>query len=123
MKILIQTLAVDDRNGTQSSAFATKDDLYRHLYETVIEESWALESRKPTLAKFLAEPWDYIDKFRHDELDTYSADEVVLDVSIRKIIHDSLQHHPAVQGLDRRCRAALRLARQIFGRVDRSHPA
>ncbi|RWM32595.1 MAG: hypothetical protein EOR77_21430 [Mesorhizobium sp.] len=123
MKIVVQTLAADDQYGTRPTAFATEDDLYRHLYETVIEESWALERRKPTLEKFLEDPWDYIDKFRHDELDTYSADEVVLDVPIRKIIHDSLQHHPAVQGLARHCRATLRLARQVFGRADRSHPA
>ncbi|TPJ51768.1 MULTISPECIES: hypothetical protein [unclassified Mesorhizobium] len=86
MKIVVQTLAIDDRNGTQSMAFATEDELYRYLYDDVI----ACNSDLLTYEQFLEDPWDYIPKFSGD-LDTYSADEVVLDIPLWRILRDNLK--------------------------------
>ncbi|WP_353645721.1 hypothetical protein [Mesorhizobium sp. WSM2239] len=113
MRIAIHHLAVDDDGGTQSFTFATEDELYRHLYEVVIENSW-LDKPKPAFEEFREDPFDYIDEFRRDNLDSYNWDETVLDIPLWRIIRDSIQLSPAFQGLARRCRAALRFAPQLF---------
>ncbi|MER8983919.1 hypothetical protein [Mesorhizobium sp. M0843] len=84
MKITIQTLATDDQNGTQSFAFATEDQLHRHLYETVIEPN---NGDLVTYEDFLEDPHGYVDKFS-GYLDTYSTDEAVIDIPLWRIIRD-----------------------------------
>ncbi|TPL66575.1 hypothetical protein [Mesorhizobium sp. B2-4-1] len=86
MKITVQTLAIDDRNGTQSFAFATETELYRYLFDEVVADN----SDLITFEQFLEDPWEHIQKFCGD-LDTHSADETVLDIPLWPIIWHNLK--------------------------------
>ncbi|ESY35719.1 hypothetical protein NKK48_30250 [Mesorhizobium sp. C386A] len=86
MKITIQTLATDDENGTQSFAFATEDQLHRHLYETVVEPN---NGDLVSYEAFVKDPHEYVQIFS-GYLDTFSTDEVVVEIPLWKILRDNL---------------------------------
>ncbi|MDV2964991.1 hypothetical protein RZ532_03325 [Nitratireductor aquimarinus] len=112
MRILIHTVASDTASGTETRLFVTEEEAYRNIYER------AIGSGSPTFEEFMEDPYEVIQKHTN-YLDTYSADEIEIDIPIAKVISDAIRLHPWAKAVAQR----YRLARGFFRREHHPDPA
>jgi len=95
MKIIVHTLALDSKEGTESFSFPTEKERDDYLFNWACQNCWDAdeleraqqdyESGDLDLHEFVQEHSDY--------LDTFSTDYHVLDVSLWSIIAETFDHY------------------------------